>query len=179
MTVGLLLLRILLATLLFGHALQKLRGWFGGAGPAGTGAVFERWGFVPGARMAVTAGLAELVGAASIALGLLTPGGCAIVVGTMTVAAVATSAQGFWAQRGGCELPFWYGAVAAVLGITGPGAYSVDDALGLPWASGNGWGAAGLALGLLASTVPLISRSRVLRTRQAGERGEPDPAVES
>ncbi|MFJ8793006.1 DoxX family protein [Streptomyces sp. NPDC102462] len=170
MTVGLLLLRILLAGLLFGHALQKLRGWFGGAGPAGTGAVFERWGFVPGARLAVTAGLAELAGGASIATGLLTPGGCAVVVGTMTVAAVATSPQGFWAQHGGCEVPFWYGAVAAVLGFTGPGPWSLDAALGLGRASGTGWGAAALAAGLLAAAVPLAARARVLRAR------EQDPA---
>ncbi|MFF0227256.1 DoxX family protein [Streptomyces sp. NPDC004629] len=168
MTVGLLLLRILLAGLLFGHALQKLRGWFGGTGPAGTGAVFERWGFVPGTRLAVTAGLAELAGGASIGTGLLTPGGCAVVVGNMTVAAVATSPQGFWAQRGGCEVPFCYGAVAAVLGFTGPGPWSLDAALALPWAPGTGWGAAALAAGLLAAAVPLAARARVLRARRTG-----------
>ncbi|MEU6607347.1 DoxX family protein [Streptomyces shenzhenensis] len=166
MTTGLLLLRILLAGLLFGHALQKLRGWFGGAGPAGTGAVFERWGFVPGARLAVTAGLAEIASGASVATGLLTPAGCAVVIGTMTVAAVATSPQGFWAQRGGCEVPFWYGAVAAVLGFTGPGPWSLDAALDLPWASGTGWGAVALLAGLLAAAVPLTARARVLRARR-------------
>ncbi|MET8330742.1 DoxX family membrane protein [Streptomyces sp. NPDC005181] len=165
MSVGLLLLRVLLAALLFGHATQKLRGWFGGAGLSGTGAIFERWGFLPGARMAA-AGLAELAGAVLIATGLLTPGGCAIVVGTMTVATVATAANGFWAQRGGCELPFWYGAVAAVLGFTGPGSWSLDTALGMHWLSGYARGSAALALGLLASAVPLASRTRVLRERR-------------
>ncbi|MFJ8604387.1 DoxX family membrane protein [Streptomyces shenzhenensis] len=56
MTTGLLLLRILLAGLLLGHALQKLRGWFGGAGPAGTSAVFERRGFAPSTQLATTTG---------------------------------------------------------------------------------------------------------------------------
>ncbi|WP_327365346.1 DoxX family protein [Streptomyces sp. NBC_01217] len=166
MSVGLLLLRLLLAALLFGHATQKLRAWFGGAGLVGTGAVFEGWGFVPGARMALVAGLAELAGAVSIAAGFLTPGGCAIVVGTMTVAAVATAANGFWAQRGGCEVPFWYGAVAAVLGFTGPGPWSLDAALSLDRLSGYAWGSAALALGLLASAVPLAGRTRVLRARR-------------
>jgi putative oxidoreductase len=163
MSVGLLLLRVLLAALLFGHATQKLLGWFGGAGLSGTGAVFEQWGFRPGPRMALAAGLAELAGALLIAAGLLTPGGCAVVVGTMTVATVATAGNGFWAQRGGCELPFWYGAVATVLGFTGPGPWSLDAALGLNRLSGYAWGSTALALGLLASAIPLASRARVLR----------------
>ncbi|MER5913991.1 DoxX family protein [Streptomyces sp. NPDC001982] len=165
MSLGLLILRVLLAALLFGHATQKLRGWFGGAGLVGTGAAFERLGFVPGARMALVAGLAELTGAASIATGLLTPADCAVVVGTMTVAAVANSTNGFWAQRGGCEVPFWYGAVAAVLGFTGPGPWSLDTTLGLDNLSGSAQGLAALALGLLASVVPLTARARVLRER--------------
>jgi putative oxidoreductase len=60
---GLLLLRVLLAGLLFGHSMQKLRGWFGGAGLTGTGAIFQQWGFVPGARMALLAACMELLGA--------------------------------------------------------------------------------------------------------------------
>ncbi|WP_199431991.1 DoxX family protein [Qaidamihabitans albus] len=164
MNLALLLLRLLLAGLLVGHSTQKLLGWFGGAGRDGTGAVFEQWGFVPGRRMAVLAGLTELAGAASIATGLLTPGGCALVIGTMTVAAVATAPNGFWAQRGGCEVPFCYGALAVVLAFSGPGAWSLDHALGLPL-SGYGWGAAALVTGLAAATVALFARARVLRSR--------------
>lgn len=37
-------------------------------------------------------------------LGWFTAAGCAIVTGTMTVAAAATAPNGFWAHRGGCEL---------------------------------------------------------------------------
>lgn len=165
MSLGLLLLRLLLAGLLFGHSTQKLLGWFGGAGPAGTGTIFEQWGFVPGKRMVVLAGLLELVGAASIAAGLLTPGGCAVVIGTMTVAAVATAPNGFWAQRGGCEVPFCYAALAAVLGFTGPGEWSLDHALGVPSLSGYGWGAGALLVGVAAAAVPLTMRARVLRSR--------------
>ncbi|MEU4097052.1 DoxX family protein [Streptomyces sp. NPDC026673] len=174
MSMGLLLLRLLLAALLFGHATQKLRGWFGGAGLAGTGTVFERWGFVPGPRMALVAGVAELAGAASVAAGLLTPGGVAVVVGTMAVAAAATAPNGFWAQKGGCEVPFWYGAVAVVLGFTGPGPWSLDHALGLTWRPAPAWGLAALAAGLLAAVVPLAGRARVLRgRRESPESPEP------
>ncbi|MFE2138273.1 DoxX family protein, partial [Streptomyces sp. NPDC059466] len=93
------------------------------------------------------------------------PGGCAVVVGTMTVGAVATAPNGFWAQQGGCEVPFWYGATAAVLGFTGPGAWSLDHAFGLDPLHGHGWGTAALVVGVAAAAVPLVLRSRVLRTR--------------
>ncbi|MEV7890602.1 DoxX family protein [Streptomyces sp. NPDC002817] len=165
MSLGLLLLRLLLAALLFGHGTQKLFGWFGGAGRAGTAAVFDRWGFVPSRSMVLVAGAAELTGAVSAAAGLLTPGGCAVIVGTMAVAAAATAPNGFWAQQGGCEVPFSYGALAAVLAFTGPGAWSLDHALGLTELDGYAWGCAAMALGLATAAVPLTARSRVLRAR--------------
>ncbi|RCW39684.1 putative oxidoreductase [Halopolyspora algeriensis] len=166
MSVGLLLLRLLLAALLFGHSTQKLLGWFGGAGPAGTAVVFEQWGFVPGRRLVLLAGAAELLGAVSIAAGLVTPAGCAVVVGTMTVAAAATAPNGFWAQQGGCEVPFCYGALAAILGFSGPGMWSLDAALGLSSLSGYARGMAALGVGLLAAVVPLTARARELRARR-------------
>jgi len=172
MSLGLLVLRLLLAALLFGHSTQKLFGWFSGAGPAGTGEIFERWGFVPGARLVVIAGLAELVGAASLALGLLTPGGAAVIVGTMAVAAAATAPNGFWAQRGGCEVPACYGALAAIIGFTGPGEWSLDAAIFGPGGlAGYGWGLAALVAGLAAASVPLVARARVLRARESDAAG--------
>ena len=171
MSFGLLLLRVVLAGLLFGHGTQKLLGWFGGAGPTGTGEIFEQWGFVPGRRMVLLAGGMELLGAASIATGLLMPGGCAVVVGTMAVATAATAPNGFWAQKGGCEVPFCYGVLAAVLGFTGPGTWSLDHVLGLTRLSGYLWGFVALALGLVAAVAPLTIRSRALRAR-AGNHNE-------
>lgn len=164
---ALLLLRILLAGLLLGHSTQKLFGWFSGAGLANTAATFESWGFVPGRRLVVLAGTMESAGAASILSGLLTPGGCAAVVGTMATAAVATAPHGFWAVKGGCEVPFCYGALAAVLAFSGPGGWSLDRAFGLGALAGYGWGAGAVALGLLAATVPLAGRARVLRERRS------------
>lgn len=171
MDLGILLLRLLLAALLLGHSTQKLLGWFGGAGIGGTAPVFETWGFTPARRMVALAGASELLGAGSIGLGLLTPAGCAAVVGTMTVAAVATSPQGFWAQKGGCEVPFCYGALAAILGFTGPGRWSLDRAFGLTGWSGAGWGVAVLAVGLAAAGVPVAGRARVLRGRRESRAG--------
>ncbi|MFD6287066.1 DoxX family protein [Streptomyces sp. NPDC060205] len=162
MDVGLLLLRLFIGALLAGHALQKLTGAFGGAGPARTGALFASWGHRPGTAMAVVAGLSEAAGATLLVLGLGTPLASAAVVGTMTVAALALANNGLWAVRGGSEVPLLYAIAAAVLGFTGPGAYSLDDALGLTRFSGVAWGASALGLGLLAG-LPVAARAHRLR----------------
>ena len=164
MNVGLLLLRLMLAALITGHACQKLFGWFRGGGPTGHGAIFEQWGFRPGPRMAVIAGVCELLGAGSISLGLLTPGGCAVLIGTMIVAASANVANGLWAHLGGCEVPVIYAGIAAVLALTGPGRFSLDHALGLHALNHLGWGGGAIVLGVLAAIPPIARRNRVLRS---------------
>ncbi|GAA4701403.1 hypothetical protein GCM10023215_45390 [Pseudonocardia yuanmonensis] len=166
MDVGLLILRLLVGVLLAGHASQKLTGSFGGAGLAGTGTMFDAWGHRPGKAMAAVAGLSELAGAASMVLGLLTPLGSAAVVGTMTVAALALADKGLWAVKGGCEVPLLYGIVAAALGFTGPGALSLDAAVGLGGFAGPAWGGLALALGIMAA-VPVALRAHRTRTRAA------------
>jgi putative oxidoreductase len=118
--VGLLVLRLGFAALLFGHATQKLFGWFRGGGPAGAGAMFETWGFRPGPTLAVVAGTCELVGAASVAFGFLTVGGCAVLIGTMIVASSPAARNGLWAHLGGNEVPVVYAFLAVVLAFTGP-----------------------------------------------------------
>lgn len=162
MNVGLLLLRLLLGGLLAGHACQKLFGWFRGAGPAGSGELFERWGFRPGPEMAVLAGVCELVGAGSVAFGLLVPGGCAVIIGTMIVAAAPSAPSGLWAHMGGCEVPVVYAGLGAVLAFTGPGRFSLDHAFGLTGLCGVGWGLAAVIVGAAASVPPLLRRRAAL-----------------
>ncbi len=164
MNTGLLLLRVFLAALLLGHATQKLFGWFRGAGPTGTGATFERWGFRPGRQMAITAGVSEVIGAGSVALGLLTPGGCAVIIGTMLVAAAPNSVNGLWAHLGGCEVPVVYAGLGVVLAFTGPGRFSLDNALGLDSLHALGWSLAAVAVGSVAAVAPLLRRRAVLRS---------------
>ena len=48
MNTGLLILRVVLGLLLAGHGAQKLFGWMGGPGLAGTARMFESIGFRPG-----------------------------------------------------------------------------------------------------------------------------------
>ncbi|OKH94588.1 DoxX family protein [Streptomyces uncialis] len=167
MEIGLLVLRLLLGGLLFGHAAQKLFGWFRGHGPDGTGTVFETWGFRPGKPLVVLAALCELIAAASMVTGLLIPLGAAIALGTMLVAGSVNVSKGLWAQSGGYELPLVYGGLAVGLGFTGPGEWSLDHAFGLTELSGAGWGGAAVALGLLTGLVAVARAARERRRRTA------------
>ncbi|HEX5493317.1 MAG TPA: DoxX family protein [Mycobacteriales bacterium] len=171
MSTGLLVLRLLLAGLLFGHAVQKLFGWFGGSGLAATATVFASWGFRPGVPMVLMAGTCELVAAGLLALGLVVPLAAAIAIGTMTVAVSANFAKGFWAHLGGYEVAFVYAGMAFVVALTGPGRFSVDRAAGLD-RHGVGWGFLALAAGLLAAAPPVLARRRNLAADRSS--GQPD-----
>ena len=154
MSTGLLLLRIVAGLLLAAHGSQKLFGWFGGYGIAGTGGWLESIGFKPGKAMAVVTGLAEVVGGVALALGLLTPLAAAVVIGTMTVAAWSHAASGLWATNGGYELPLVYAVIGAALAFTGAGDFSVDNALGLSF--GPEYGVGAVVLGLAAAGVNIL-----------------------
>ncbi|HJR53007.1 MAG TPA: DoxX family membrane protein, partial [Gemmatimonadota bacterium] len=86
MSAALLILRLVLGLGLAAHGAQKLFGWFGGHGLAGTGGFFEGLGFRPGKAFAVLAGLGEFGGGILLALGLGGPLGPAVVVLVMLVA---------------------------------------------------------------------------------------------
>ena len=132
MDAGLLVARVVFGLLMAAHGSQKLFGWFGGYGIAGTGGFFESLGFRPGRLFALAAGLAETGGGLLLALGLFSPVAAAAIVSVMVVAAVTVHWQGgLFAMTNGVEVPLLYAAAAAALGLTGPGAYSLDAALGL------------------------------------------------
>jgi putative oxidoreductase len=62
MDTGLLLARVVVGLVMAAHGSQKLFGWFGGYGLAGTGGFFEQLGFRPGRFFAMAAGTSEVVG---------------------------------------------------------------------------------------------------------------------
>jgi putative oxidoreductase len=159
MAFGLLIIRCALGLLLFGHGTQKLFGWFGGHGLAGTGGFFESVGHRPGRTMAGLAGLSEATGGMLLALGLVTPLGAAMVIGVMVVAAVSVHApHGLWHTDGAYELPLLNGLIACGLAFTGAGAWSFDAAIG--WSpAGWGWGLGATVLGLAAATAQLARRA--------------------
>jgi putative oxidoreductase len=155
---GLLVLRLVLGLLLVGHGSQKLFGLFGGPGLAGTGGFFHSIGFRPGRPMAIVAGTTEAAAGLSIGVGLLTPLASAAVIGTLVAAGSVHWAAGIWAQNGGFELPLVYITAATALAFTGPGAYSLDNALGLDgWAAG--WGVAAVIVGAV-SGLTVVARAR-------------------
>ena len=158
MSIGLLILRLVVGLSLAAHGAQKLFSWFGGYGIAGTGQFLEQLGFRPGRLYAAQAGIGEVAGGLFLAAGFLTPAAAAAVVAVMLVAAVSVHLKsGFFAHDGGHEYTLVLGAAALALAFTGPGALSLDRALGIAW-SGEAWGLAALAAGLIGGTVPLLAR---------------------
>jgi putative oxidoreductase len=158
MDTGLLILRLLLGLLLAAHGSQKLFGWFGGYGLAGTAGWLGSIGFRPAKAMAVVVGLSELAAGLALALGLLTPLAAAAVIGTLAVAAWTHSANGLWNTNGGYELPLLFIGGAAALAFTGPGAFSVDGLLGIDAVSAT-VAVAAVVVGLVSAAV-VVARAK-------------------
>jgi putative oxidoreductase len=132
LSVGLLVARVVLGLGIAAHGTQKLFGWFGGYGLAGTSGYFEGLGFRPGKVFAAMSGLGEVVGGLLVALGLLGPVGPALMIAVMLVAiATVHWPNGFFVANKGYEHPLLYAAGAAALAFTGFGAFSLDALLGL------------------------------------------------
>jgi putative oxidoreductase len=166
MDLGLLLLRLVLAAILFMHATQKTLGWFSGLGLHRMAPIFESLGQRPGHVMVRLAAACELAGSLLIAIGLATPLGAAILAGTMAVAGGAsTISKGtVWNSAGGGEYPLMLAAVAVVLGFTGPGRWSLDSALHAAWVPKSN--AAALVIGVIVLVVAaLAAGAALMRTR--------------
>jgi putative oxidoreductase len=156
---GLFLIRIVFGLILAAHGAQKLFGSFGGYGIAGTGGFMESLGFRPGKTFATAAGLAEFVGGLLLALGFLGPVGPALLLSVMFVAGMTVHRKNaFFVATNGLEHPLIMATAAVGIGLTGPGRYSLDAALGnyrllTPAAT---WGI--LAIGLIGGIANLALR---------------------
>jgi putative oxidoreductase len=170
MDTGLLIVRLVVGLLLAGHGAQKLFGWFGGHGIAGTGQFMESLGYRPGKVNAALAGTGELVGGLFFAVGFLTPLAAAAIIAVMLNATFAVHlANGLWASEGGYEYNLVLSAVAAAVAFIGPGSVSVDDTMG--WhLSGVAWGVGAIVLGGLGAAVTLVARQN--RAGEDADSGE-------
>ncbi len=160
MDLGLLILRVVFGLTLTAHSVEKLFGWFGGPGIAGTAQMMEQLGFRPPRLQAVVACLVEGGAGLALAAGLLTPLAAAAFISVMFVATVSVHlSKGFFIQKGGFEYTLALAAGALAVAFTGPGAISADAVLGIDW-SGPSWGVAALAIGLAGGGLQLIARRR-------------------
>jgi putative oxidoreductase len=161
MDLGLLLLRLTVGLTLAAHGAQKLSGWFGGSGLAGAALAMEKLGFLPGRRHARMAGITEIAGGLLLAIGVATPLAASVVLAVMLVAGVSAHAsRGFFLVNGGYEYTLVLGVCGLTAAFTGPGAISLDAALGLQL-DGALWGAAAALVGLAGGLVQLGGRRPV------------------
>jgi putative oxidoreductase len=116
------------------HGGQKLFGWFGGTGIAGTTAFFKGVGIPSPHVFTYVAGIAEFFGGIAIALGFLTIVMAIGLLVEMLIAITTVSyAMGFFVttQKIGWELNVYLIGLLGAMLVMGPGAWSVDAALGL------------------------------------------------
>ncbi len=128
---GLLLLRLVIGAVLFGHGAQKLFGWFGGPGLNGTiGFMGGHLRLRPAPFWAVVGSATEVAGGVLVGAGLFAPLGTAAIFAAMLMA-VAVHWPRFWATDSGYEFALVLLVGALALGLTGPGSYSLDAALSI------------------------------------------------
>ncbi|MEU6883227.1 DoxX family protein [Streptomyces sp. NPDC046712] len=166
MDTGILILRLLVGLLVAGHGVQKISSHLGGRGLDGGAEEFRADGFRGGVLTALAAGGGQIGSGLLLAAGLVTPLAATGAIGVMTVALTVKWHNGLWVQNDGYEYPLVLIGAATSLAATGPGAWSLDAALGLTpyplW-----WAALALAAGLGSG---LLTRLVLHRTAPAAPR---------
>lgn len=168
MDIALLLVRLAVGGILAAHGVQKLFGWFGGHGLAGTAGFLESLGFRPGGPYAWLLGGTELAAGLALAAGFLTPLAAAGVAGVMFAAiAVVHWQKGFFNMDGGYEFPLALAVSAIAMGFSGGGRWSLDHAF--DWAlGGEEWGIAAAVIAALAAGAVVFARG--IRVHRTGRR---------
>lgn len=122
--------RIPVGIIFFAHGAQKLFGWFGGYGLAGTGQWMDSIGLQPGMLLALLAGGAEFLGGLALLIGLLVRPASAVLAFTMLVAIFSAHiSKGLFMSNGGYEYALTLLAVSVALAISGAGRCSLDRLL--------------------------------------------------
>ena len=127
---GLTVLRVLVGIIFAAHGSQKLFGWFGGGGLAGTAQWMESIGLAPGTLMALLSGGTEFFGGLALIIGLLARPAALGLTFTLLVAIFTVHiSNGLFMANNGYEfaLALLGGALAVLL--EGAGKLSVDRAI--------------------------------------------------
>lgn len=125
-----LILRVPIGLILAAHGAQKLFGWFGGNGLAGTAQWLSSMDMEPGLLMAILAGGAEFFGGLALVLGLLTRPAALVAAFTMLVAIFSVHiSNGLFAADGGYEYALVLMVALLALAVQGGGSLSLDKAL--------------------------------------------------
>lgn len=168
MEYGLLVLRLVLGLTLAAHGAQKLLDLRTTA--AGFGHLRYRAPLI----FALVAGLTELGGGLFFAAGFLTPlaalGLAAVMINAV---AVAHWQNGFWSMKGGYEFNLLIFAVVIAVVATGPGAFSVDAALGWPTVFTGPLWALGVIVVAIVLTIPALTLGRTPKSAVATDSEQP------
>jgi len=155
---GILVLRVVVAVVMFFHGTQKLFGWWGGNGLDGAERFFAGQGFRPPRLMAVVASLTETGGALLLGTGLATELGVVMLTGVLTNVVALHLRNGLDHRKHGCELELSLLAGTIAVGLSTAGAWSLDHALHVPT---RPWlGAAAVGLGIVSGLCIVATRDR-------------------
>lgn len=162
MSIAFLIVRLILGLGIAAHCTQKLFGWFGGPGIAGTGGAFEGLGFRPGTAFALMAGLGETTGGLLTVLGLGGALGPVLIVIVMLVAMGSVHwSHGYFATKGGWELNAANIAASLAVAYGGNGVYSLDNALNLKFLTDPVQIAYAFAAAVIVAGLNLLARRPV------------------
>jgi putative oxidoreductase len=154
LNLALLLVRVVVGPVLAFHGYAKI---FRGGRLEGTGGWFNSIGMRPGHLHARVAAGGELLTGTCLALGLLTPFAGMGLVGLMSVAVwTVHRGHGLLVINEGWEYNVVLATIGVALALTGPGEWSLDNAIGLDLNGPAGvlislGGGLALAAGLLAT----------------------------
>ena len=170
------LLRLVVGLALAAHGSQKLFGFFGGGGLAGTRKFFAGLGFRTPLAMAFVAGLSELGGGLLFAFGLLTPfAALALTVVMLNAIGTVHWKKGFFNSAGGFEYNLLIIATVVAVTATGPGRFSLDHAFGWAGSISGPWWA--LAIVVLAPLIALVTLTLGLQSQAPQPSDEPSTAA--
>jgi len=127
---GLTVLRVFVGIIFAAHGSQKLFGWFGGGGLAGTAQWMESIGLAPGTLMALLSGGTEFFGGLALIIGLLARPAALGLSFTLLVAIFSVHIHnGLFMANNGYEFALaLLGGTLAVL-LEGAGKLSADRAI--------------------------------------------------